>query len=107
MCATKTESPKNSKTLGNISSIVGASFTISSVICVISCTLIGIGFCGFTKDENSSITSPFFIFMIPISVIFSVLNEIPVVSKSKIQNSVSFNVCPLSFVTIGSLSGNK
>ena len=38
-----------------------------------------------TKQENSSITSPFFTFIIPTSVIFSVLNEKPVVSKSNTQ----------------------
>ena len=38
-----------------------------------------------TKQENSSITSPFFTFIIPTSVIFSVLNESPVVSKSSTQ----------------------
>ena len=38
-----------------------------------------------TKQENSSITSPFLTFIIPTSVIFSVLNENPVVSKSSTQ----------------------
>ena len=45
----------------------------------------GICFSGFTKQENVSITSPPLIFIIPISVIFSVLYESPVVSKSNTQ----------------------
>ena len=57
LCATKMLSPTNSKTFGNISSIVGAFFTISSVILVTSTTLCGIGFSGLTKVLNSSITS--------------------------------------------------
>ena len=85
LCATKIESPTNSNILGNTLSIVSASFTISSVILVTSTTFCGIGFSGFTKQENSSITSPFFTFIIPTSVIFSVLNESPVVSKSSTQ----------------------
>ena len=51
--------------LGITLSIVSASFTISSVIFVTSTTLGGIGFSGFTKHENSSITSPSFSFIIP------------------------------------------
>ena len=89
LCATRTLSPTNSITFGNISSILGASFTISSVILVTSTTLCGIGFSGFTNVLSSSITSPFLTFIIPISVIFSVLNEKPVVSKSKTQYVVS------------------
>ena len=85
LCATNTESPTNSSILGITLSIVSASFTISSVIFVTSTTLWGIGFSGFTKQENSSITSPFFTFIIPTSVIFSVLNEKPVVSMSNTQ----------------------
>ena len=107
LCATKTESPKNSKTFGISSSIVGASFTISSVMFVISWTLIGIGFSGFTNVSNVSITSPFLTFIIPISVIFSVLKDIPVVSKSNTQYVVSSKVWPLPLLTIGSLSGTK
>ena len=85
LCATNTESPTNSNILGNTLSIVSASFTMSSVMFVTSTTFCGIGFSGFTKQENSSITSPFFIFIIPTSVIFSVLKESPVVSKSNTQ----------------------
>ena len=65
--------------------MVSAPFTISSVILVTSTTLCGIDFCGFTKVLNLSITLPSLIFIIPISVIFSVLGENPVVSKSKTQ----------------------
>ena len=84
--ATITLSPIKSKTFGITLSIVSASFTMSSVIFVTSTTLCGIGFSGFTKHSNSSITSPCsFIFIIPISVIFSVLNDNPVVSKSNTQ----------------------
>ena len=57
LCATKTLLPTNSKTFGKISSIVGASFTISSVMLVTSTTLCGIGFSGLTNVLNSSITS--------------------------------------------------
>ena len=99
-------SPINSIILGNILSIVSASFTMSSVIFVTSTTRCGIGFSGFTKHENSSNTSPFFIFMIPISVIFSVLNEKPVVSKSSTQYVVSIS-CPFGKDTTGVLSGAK
>ena len=87
-------------------SIVSASFTMSSVIFVTSTTLGGIGFSGFTKQLNSSITSPFFIFIIPTSVIFSVLGENPVVSKSSTQYVVSIS-CPLKFVTTDEPSGTK
>ena len=85
MWATITESPKNSNILGNTISIVSASFTMSSVIFVTSTILGGIGFSGFTKHEKLSITSPFLTFIIPTSVIFSVLGEKPVVSKSSTQ----------------------
>ena len=73
---------------------------------VTSTTLGGIGFSGFTKHENSSITSPFFTFIIPTSVIFSVLNESPVVSKSSTQYVVSIS-CPFEKDTIAVLSGAK
>ena len=107
LCATSTLSPMNSIIFGNTLSIVSASFTISSVMFVTSTTLCGIGFSGLTKQENSSITSPFFIFIIPISVIFSVLNENPVVSKSKIQYVVLSMSCPRGNDTTGVLSGAK
>ena len=107
LCATNTLSPTNSKNLGITLSIVSASFTISSVMLVTSTTFWGIGFSGFTKHENSSITSPFFTFIIPISVIFSVLKENPVVSKSKTQNVVSSNVWFLEKDTAEVLSGAK
>ena len=58
---------------------------MSSVILVTSTTLCGIGFSGFTKQLNSSITSPSFTFIIPTSVIFSVSGENPVVSRSSTQ----------------------
>ena len=86
--------------------MVSASFTMSSVICVTSTTLDGIGFSGLTKHSNSSMTSPFLIFIIPTSVIFSVIGEKPVVSKSSTQYSVSIS-CPLSFLTERSLSLTK
>ena len=89
LCATIIESPKNSNILGNTLSIVSASFTISSVILVTSTTLCGIGFSGFTKQLNSSITFPSLTFIIPTSVIFSVTAENPVVSKSSTQYVVS------------------
>ena len=79
---------------------------MSSVIFVTSTTLCGIGFSGFTKHSNSSITSPFLTFIIPISVIFSVLKDKPVVSKSSTQYVVS-NFCPLELETAGTLSGTK
>ena len=79
---------------------------MSSVIFVTSTTLCGIGFSGFTKQENSSSTSPFFIFIIPTSVIFSVLKESPVVSKSSTQYVVSIS-CPFGNDTDGVLSGAK
>ena len=107
LCATITLSPTNSNTFGITLSIVSASFTMSSVMFVTSTTLCGIGFSGFTKHSNSSITSPFsFIFIIPISVIFSVLNERPVVSKSNTQYVVCKS-CPFGFETDGTLSGTK
>ena len=99
-------SPINSIILGNILSIVSASFTMSSVIFVTSTTRWGIGFSGFTKHENSSSTSPFLIFIIPISVIFSVLKENPVVSKSSTQYVVSSS-CFFGKETTGVLSGAK
>ena len=52
---------------------------------VTSTTFWGIGFSGLTKQEKLSSNSPFLIFIIPTSVIFSVLKEIPVVSKSNTQ----------------------
>ena len=107
LCATRTLSPTNSITFGNISSILGASFTISSVILVTSTTLCGIGFSGFTNVLNSSIISPFLTFIIPISVIFSVLNENPVVSKSKTQYVVSSRGWFFENETHGVLSGAK
>ena len=64
------------------------------------------GFSGFTKQENSSRTSPFFIFIIPISVIFSVLKEKPVVSKSSTQYVVSIS-CSFGKDTTGVLSGAR
>jgi len=106
LCATITESPINFNAFGRILSIVGASLTISSVIWVTSITFCGIGFSGLTNVENSSITSPFFTFIIPISVIFSVLNEIPVVSRSNTQYVVSIS-CPFGFDTFDGLSGTK
>ena len=106
LCATSTLSPTNSNTFGNTLSIVSASLTMSSVILVTSTTLGGIGFSGFTKHENSSITSPFFTFIIPTSVIFSVLKESPVVSKSSTQYVVSMSWF-LEFVTTLDLSGTK
>ena len=107
LCATIIESPTNSKIFGNTLSIVSASFTISSVMFVTSTTLCGIGFSGFTNISNSSITSPFFTFIIPTSVIFSVVIEIPVVSKSNTQYVASSSTCPLGFFTDFSLSGTK
>ena len=83
--ATITLSPTNSITFGITLSIVSASFTISSVMFVTSTTRGGIGFSGFTKHSKVSITSPFFTFIIPNSVIFSVNLEIPVVSISSTQ----------------------
>ena len=74
---------------------------------VTSTTLCGIGFSGFTNISNSSITSPFFTFIIPTSVIFSVVIEIPVVSKSNTQYVASSSTCPLGFFTDFSLSGTK
>jgi len=94
LCATITVSfwsPKNSKTFGKILSIVSASFTISSVIFVTSDTLSGICLSGFTKQLNSSITSLFLTFIIPISVILSFEAENPVVSKSSTQYVVSIS----------------
>ena len=104
--ATKTLSPTNSNIFGNTSPILGASFTISSVICVTSTTLSGIGFSGFTNVSKLSITSPFLYFIIPTSVIFSVLKENPVVSKSRTQYVVSIS-WPLGYDTEGVLSGTK
>ena len=109
MCATTTVSllsPKNSKTFGNILSIVSASFTISSVILVTSETLSGICLSGFTKQLNSSITSLFLTFIIPISVILSFDAENPVVSKSNTQYVVSIN-CPFPLYIDFVLSGAK
>ena len=106
LCATNTLSPIKSIILGITLSIVSASFTISSVIWVTSTTSWGIGFSGFTKHSNSSTTSPFLIFIIPTSVIFSVLNESPVVSKSSTQYSPSIS-CLSGRLTLGSLSGTK
>ena len=79
---------------------------MSSVIFVTSETLCGICFSGLTKQLNSSITSPFFTFIIPISVIFSVFAEKPVVSKSNTQYVVSIS-CPLLLYTDFVLSGAK
>ena len=74
---------------------------------VTSTTLCGIGFSGFTKHSNSSITSPFLTFIIPTSVIFSVVIEIPVVSKSSTQYVLSSIFCPFGFFTDFSLSGAR
>ena len=79
---------------------------MSSVIFVTSTTLGGIGFSGFTKQLNLSITSPSLTFITPISVIFSVRGENPVVSRSSTQYVVS-NFCPFGFATDGSLSGAR
>ena len=83
-----------------------ASFTISSVIFVTSVTLSGICFSGFTNVLNSPITSPFFTFIIPTSVIFSVTAENPVVSKSSTQYVVSI-LCPFPLYTVFVLSGAR
>ena len=85
LCATRTLPLINSNNSGNTCSIFSASLTMSSVIFVTSTTLGGIGFSGFTKQLNLSITSPSFTFITPISVIFSVRGEKPVVSKSSTQ----------------------
>ena len=82
MWATTTESPINSKNLGNISSIPSASLTISSLIPVNSIILYGIGLLGFTNSLKLSTITPFLIFTAPISIILSFLDENPVVSKS-------------------------
>ena len=89
LCATSFKSPINSRNLGITLSIVSASFTISSVICVISTIFCGIGISGFTKHSNVSTISPSFTLTAPISVIFSVLKESPVVSISNTIYSLS------------------
>ena len=82
LCATTVESPQNSKNLGKIVLMSGASFTISSVIEVSFTISSGIGILGFTNSENSSIISFPFIFTAPISIILSLNGSNPVVSIS-------------------------
>ena len=89
LCATSFRSPIKFKNLGITLSMVSASFTMSSVIFVISVILYGIGISGFTKHSNVSIISLFLTLTAPISVIFSVLKESPVVSISKTIYSLS------------------
>ena len=81
--ATITESLQNSINLGNISSIFGASITISSLMLVNFSILKGIGISGLTKVLNLSIIFPFSTLTAPISIILSLFALKPVVSKSK------------------------
>ncbi len=82
-------SPIKSRNISSASFSFGASLTMLSVIPVNSVIFALIGFSGFTKVVNFSVTSPFLIFTAPISVIFSVFALSPVVSKSKHTNSSS------------------
>ena len=83
LCATITVPSAKSKNPFKASSILGASFTISGVMCVNSCTSLGILLSGFTNVENSSIACPSFTFTAAISVIASLPGVNPVVSISK------------------------
>ena len=90
LCAIKVQSPTNFKKSGNTSSILGISFTISFVIDVNSVIFSGIGISGLINWLNSSTIWLSTIFTAPISVIFSVAFDNPVVSISKTTNSCKF-----------------
>ena len=82
LCATKTDPSQNFKNCGRISSIVPASFTISSVIVVSWVILYGIGRSGLTNSLNVSLISPSTTLTAPISIIRSLTLLNPVVSIS-------------------------
>ena len=83
LCATMTAPSQNFINSGRISSIFGASITISSLIEVSSSMRNGIGSSGLTKVENLSVITPCSTFTAPISIIRFLSGENPVVSKSK------------------------
>ena len=80
--ATITEPSQNSINEGKISSILGASITILSLILVNCSILRGIGISGLTNVLKRSIIFPFCTFTAPISIILSLFALNPVVSKS-------------------------
>ena len=84
LCATRiTSSPQNSKNLRTASSSFSAPATISSVIPVSSVIFAGMGFSGSTNVLKDSVISPLCTRTAPISVMRSLLEERPVVSRSK------------------------
>ena len=80
--AISTQPSQNSRNFGKISSITGASMTISSLI-LVSCSISnGMGSLGFTKVLNRSTILPSMTLTAPISMIRLLTADRPVVSKS-------------------------
>ena len=98
LCATSTASWQNSRNLGKISVMTGASATISFVMPVSLVISAGMGRSGFTKVLKRSIILPSTTFTAPISVMLSVSLESPVVSISN-TTKVSSRDCPRGMVT--------
>ena len=74
--------PTNSRNLGRTDSMLGADSSIGFVMPVNSWINSSISKCGFTKDWNCPVSSPFWTFTAAISIISSQLGSSPVVSMS-------------------------
>ena len=96
LCATRTAPRMNSRNDGSTAPIIGASKTIASEIPVSMVICGGIFRPGSTSVANSPSTSPPRILTAPISVIDSVCDEPPVVSRSTTTNVTSRNGSPSS-----------
>ena len=106
LCATSAEPSQNSKNRGKTISIVSASLSIASVICVSSSISYGIDISGLTNSENLSVIIPLHTFTAPISITLCLYGLRPVVSISKITYESSKD-CPASFLTIGFSSSTR
>ena len=91
---------------GRISSIFGASITISSFMDVSSSILNGIGTSGFTNVEKRSVIFPPATLTAPISMILFLSGLNPVVSRSN-TTYVSSRLCPFESVIISFRSSTR
>ena len=103
LCATSTQSFENARNRGKISSIVGASATIASLIEVRFSIRSGIGTSGFTNSEKRSTIFPPLTLTAPISMIRFSTGENPVVSRSKTTKSPS-RAWPLELTAVSTRS---